>query len=115
MDGAELEFRVRPYALTGGRTRAGLELPIETLVRTNDRGRAVLNQVGIEDRRILTLALEPLSLAELSAHMGVVVGAVRVLVGDLVAAGFLDARHVRSTGTPDIKLLERVLDGLKSL
>ncbi len=113
--GGDAEFRVRPYALTGGRTRANLDLPLETLVRTSERGRAVFNQMGIEQRRILELSEEPVSLAELAAHMHVVVGAVRVLVGDLVASGFLESRTGSTRSAPDIQLLERVLDGLKAL
>ena len=111
-------LRPRPYALTGGRTRSMLDMPLETLVRTNDRGRSVRHQVSIEERLILDLAVEPLSVAEISAHLGVVLGVARVLVGDLVAAGRLDRSEHRSaaaTGRPDITLLERVLDGLKAL
>ncbi|MCA1481744.1 DUF742 domain-containing protein, partial [Bradyrhizobium sp. NBAIM08] len=111
-------MRIRPYALTGGRTRPTIDLPLETLVRTNDRGRSVRHEVGTEERRILDLAGSPISVAEISAHLGVVLGVARVLVGDLVVAGRLD----RST-TPaelalpssDVSLLERVLDGLKAL
>ena len=108
-------FRVRPYALTGGRTRSNLDLPLETLVLISDRGNAVLNQVGLEQRRILLLAANAISLAEISAHLDVVIGATRVLVGDLVAAGFLESRSGSYTEQPDIQLLERVLDGLKAL
>ena len=108
-------FRVRPYALTGGRTRANLDLPLETLVLCSDAGRAVIDQVGLEQRRILHLAAEPVSLAELSAHLDVVIGATRVLVGDLVASGLLESRTGSYAEQPDIKLLERVLDGLKAL
>jgi len=113
--GAQADFRVRPYALTGGRTRANLELPLETLVLCSDRGRAVMNQVGLEQHRILLLAAAPISLAEISAHLDVVIGATRVLVGDLVASGFLESRTGSYAEQPDIKLLERVLDGLKAL
>ena len=111
----EGSFRVRPYALTGGRTRSNLDLPLETLVFVSDRGRAVIGQIGVEQRRILNLAESPISLAEVSAHLDVVIGAVRVLVGDLVASGFLDSRSGTVTEQPDIGLLERVLDGLKAL
>lgn len=114
-EGAEASFRVRPYALTGGRTRGGLDLPLETLVLCNERGWSVMNQLGLEQRRILSLAGEPISLAELSAHLDVVIGATRVLVGDLVASGFLDSRSGSYAEQPDIGLLERVLDGLKAL
>ena len=108
-------FRVRPYALTGGRTRSNLDLPLETLVFVSDRGRAVIDQIGIEQRRIMTLAEAPISLAEIGAHLGVVIGVVRVLVGDLVSSGFLESRSGTVTEQPDIDLLERVLDGLKTL
>ena len=92
-----------------------VDLPLETLVLCSDRGRAVLNQVGLEQRRILLLAANPISLAEISAHLDVVIGATRVLVGDLVASGFLESRSGSYTEQPDIQLLERVLDGLKAL
>lgn len=111
----DADFRVRPYALTGGRTRSNLDLPLETLVLCNPRGAAVINQVGLEQRRILALASSPISLAEISAHLDVVIGATRVLVGDLVAAGFLESRSGSYSEQPDIQLLERVLDGLKAL
>lgn len=108
-------LRIRPYALTGGRTRSTLDLPLESLVCASERGRLLHDQLGVEERRILDLAAEPVSLAELSAHMGVVVGAVRVLVGDLVSSGFLDSRSTTVNDASDIRLLERVLDGLKAL
>jgi hypothetical protein len=74
-----------------------------------------MNQVGLEQHRILVLASQPISLAEISAHLDVVIGATRVLVGDLVASGFLESRTGSYSEQPDIKLLERVLDGLKAL
>ena len=110
-------MRIRPYAMTGGRTRPKVDLPLETLVRANDRGRSVRHEVGAEERRILDLASEPLSIAEISAHLGVVLGVARVLVGDLVASGRLDRSGPSSGVAPsaDVSLLERVLDGLKAL
>lgn len=111
-------LRIRPYAMTGGRTRPTIDLPLETLVRTTDRGWAVLAELGSEERRILDFAANPISVAELSAHLGLVLGVVRVLVADLVSAGALD-RSMPTTATHeahrDVSLLERVLDGLKAL
>ena len=111
-------MRIRPYAMTGGRTRPNVDLPLETLVRTNERGRSVRHEVGAEERRILDLASEPMSVAEISAHLGVVLGVARVLVGDLLATGRLDrSAHPSATAShgSDVSLLERVLDGLKAL
>jgi len=112
---AERSFRVRPYAITGGRTRSALDLPLETLVLCSARGKLVIDQVPLEQRQILKLAESAISLAEISAHLDVVIGATRVLVGDLVGAGFLESRSGSITEQPDIRLLERVLDGLKAL
>lgn len=107
-------LRVRPYALTGGRTRASVQLEIETLVRTTERGWSMRDEVTPIERSILEHAGEATSIAEIAAHLGVVLGAVRVIVGDMVAAGRLD-RSNASAGGPDASLLERVLDGLQQL
>lgn len=113
---ADRSLRIRPYALTGGRTRPRVDLEIETLIRTNDRGWSVLGEVGPEERRILELAAAPISVAEVSAHLGVVLGVARVLVGDLVAGGRVDrSAPAAAPANDDVSLLERVLDGLKAL
>ena len=109
---------VRPYALTRGRTRPGrAHLPMEALVR---------GVVGAEDpeptperRRILELSTESiLSVAELSAHLALPLGVVRVLVGDLADGGLV----VVHTGSPsaapaatNLKVLESVLNGISAL
>ncbi|NLA36686.1 MAG: DUF742 domain-containing protein, partial [Actinobacteria bacterium] len=71
-----------------------------------------------EERRILDFAANPISLAELSAHLGVVLGVAKVLVADLVGTGALDRSTSHSPSVEahrDVSLLERVLDGLKAL
>jgi hypothetical protein len=114
--GDGLGDRVRPYALTGGRTRSSADLPLESLVKRTARGEAALARQTREQRRILELCAEPLSVAEVSAHLGVHLGVARVLVGDMKAEGLLDVHRPRPAGDrPDIKLLERVLDGLQAL
>ncbi|MPY95769.1 MAG: DUF742 domain-containing protein [Acidimicrobiia bacterium] len=108
--------RIRPYALTGGRTRSSADLPLESLVKRTSRGEAIRLRLALERRRILDLCAEPISIAEVSAHLGVHLGVARVLVGDMKAEGLLDVHQPRPVGDrPDIKLLERVLDGLQAL
>ena len=109
--------RIRPYALTGGRTRSAVELPLESLVERTPAGTSALETQTLERRRILELCRGPLSIAEVSAHLGVHLGVARVLVGDMKVEGLLEVHRPRqSTGDrPDIKLLERVLDGLQAL
>jgi hypothetical protein len=53
-----------------------------------------------------------------SAHLSVPLGVARVLVGDMCEEGFLTnfkPQHAMTGERPDLKLLERVLDGLQAL
>lgn len=109
---------VRPYALTRGRTRSGrADLRLEALVR----GVAGAHDPAAtpERRRILELAgAQILSVAELSAHLSLPLGVVRVLVGDLADEGLV-AVHSGSPNSPvpatNLTVLESVLDGIHSL
>jgi hypothetical protein len=109
--------RVRPYTITGGRTQpSGGRLPVETLIRRTDPGAAAVSAAVLERRRILELTGSPLSVAELASHVGVHLGVVQVLLGDLTDEGLVSAhRAVLVDDRPDISLLERVLHGLRAL
>ncbi|MGH3312072.1 MAG: DUF742 domain-containing protein [Streptomyces sp.] len=70
-----------------------------------------------EQRRLLEL-LRPgaLSLAEAAAHLRLPVSVVKVLVADLVDEGLLLARApVSDAELPERRILEKVLDGLRTL
>lgn len=116
-DDSGLGGRVRPYAITGGRTRpVGGDLPVETLVKRTPLGAVALGGLFMERRRIVELADAPISVAELSAHVGVHLGVVQVLLGDLAAEGLVSVHRSKlADERPDIALLERVLHGLKAL
>lgn len=106
-------LRVPPYAVTGGRTSVDVDIPFEALVRTTQRGRDHLQLIAFERRDILRLADQPIAVAELSAHLRLPIGAVRVLVGDLSLEGHVQTKAV--TVSPNTELLERVRDGLRRL
>ena len=114
---------VRPYAVTGGRTRPRLEIAIEALVETTARGRAGggVRDVGSgrEQRYIVTLCDGRLqSLAEISARMHLPLGVARVLVADMAADGLVAVYEPTSLDANDAvgtELLERVLSGLRKL
>lgn len=108
-------LRVRPYAMTGGRTRAQMDLAIETLVLATPKGRDGVGQLAFEQSQIVQLATSPMSIAEVSARLGVVLGVVRILVADLLATDMLESRAGRVQSSTDVSLLERVVDGLKAL
>jgi hypothetical protein len=117
-DGAPSGLRVRSYVLTGGRTRGGADLPFEAIIQVTPDGRAALNRLALERRDIIGQCVGAISVAEISAHLKLPLGVVRVLVGDMVEEGLLTATapdHSRTGDRPDRHLLERVLDGLQSL
>jgi Protein of unknown function (DUF742) len=110
---------VRPYTLTRGRTRPErADLPLEALVRGVAPAGGP-NETA-ERRRIIDLTTsEILSVVEISAHLRLPLGVVRVLVGDLADDGLV----LVHTGTPtsqapaatQLKVLESVLNGISSL
>jgi hypothetical protein len=115
---AEAKRFVRPYALTGGRTRShGTNLALETLISTTDAGREAASKLSPEQRQIVLLCSRPLSIAELSARLGVPLGVARVLASDLRADGFVEAQRSPTLDDgEDLKsVLERVLHGLESI
>ena len=107
---------VRPYAMTGGRTRPRVDIAMESLITTTTRGEHDAAARGHDWLRIAELCHQVQSLAEIAAHLGVPLGVARVIVGDMTEAGLLD---VHAPGRLDDQLgtylLERVLSGLRKL
>jgi hypothetical protein len=108
---------VRPYKLTRGRTSSSLGVfelhaPALALITPEQLGKGATP----EDRRIIELCQTPMSVAELAARLGVPVGVARVLVGDLVVARMLHVRQSEDrTEHRDVRLLERLLEGIRAL
>lgn len=116
--------RVRPYALTGGRTRFGHVLLVETLIATIDVPEprrellgSVFSERGMpEVRAIVDLCRAMRSVAEISAILRIPLGVVRVLLSDLADQGRIRVHGTgHGDGSPDRALLERVLSGLRRL
>ena len=108
--------RVRPYAMTGGRTRPTHDaLAIETLVCTTSTGEQT-PKLTVEQRAIAALCHELLSIAEVSAKLHLPLGVVRILVGDMADEHLVVVHRPAHAGDrPNLALLERVLDGLHSI
>ncbi len=105
----------RPSAMVGGRTTPALPgLRVEAQVVRTAAGLRSLPTATFERREILLLCSEPVSVAELSVRLRVPLGVARVLVGDLATDGGVSI-DIPDDGPPSIVLLERVLDGLRSL
>ncbi|NSC24102.1 DUF742 domain-containing protein [Streptomyces albus subsp. chlorinus] len=109
---------VRPYAMTGGRTRPRYQLAIEALVSSN-ADPMQLQGLLPEHQRICHLCREVKSVAEVSALLAIPLGVARILVADLAEAGMVAIHQPGSAsdpgGAPDVTLLERVLSGLRKL
>ena len=109
---------IRPYAMTGGRTRPRYQLAIEALVSTTAAPERVVTLLP-EHQRICNLCLDIKSVAEISALLSMPLGVARILVADLAESGLVaihqPAAGGESGGTPDVTLLERVLSGLRKL
>lgn len=120
--------RVRPYSLTGGRTRFGHVLLVETFVAStaaleaSEERRELTNgslrSVMPELRAIVELCRRMRTVAEIAALLKMPLGVVRVLLSDLADQGKIRVYGTgtgHGTGRPDRALLERVLSGLRRL
>ncbi|MEU6978825.1 MULTISPECIES: DUF742 domain-containing protein [unclassified Streptomyces] len=117
--------RVRPYSLTGGRTRFGHILLVETFVAALEAApeRKVLTGGGLaarglmpEMRAIVEVCRRMRTVAEISALLKMPLGVVRVLLSDLADQGKIRVYGTgHGTDRPDRALLERVLSGLRRL
>ena len=72
------------------------------------------DEYGEEDLASMAEHIEK-SAAEISARLRLPLGVARVVLGDLVDEGFVAQNTRSATGRPDLRLLERVLDGLQAL
>jgi hypothetical protein len=107
--------RVRPYALTGGRTRARYNLLVETLVSVPRYDPALSETLMPESKALYERARSQLSIAELSALLAIPLGVVRVLISDLAAQGAVFVHPTAYAFREDRRVLERILDGLREL
>lgn len=106
---------VRPYVVTDGRshpTRNTLDLV--TLVTAV--GNRPLTGLSPEKRRVMELCRGgALSVAEVAGHLTLAMSVTKVLLSDLIDSGRITPRPpVPKAQLPDGRLLQEVLDGLRS-
>jgi hypothetical protein len=109
---------IRPFTLTGGRTRsaeaAGFDLLAQVAAVPDTRPAVPLDHArsALLDR----IRVAPRPLAELAADADLPLGALRVLLGDLAAQGLVRVAAPAGTeGGPDARLLRDVIRGLRRL
>ncbi|GAA3797761.1 DUF742 domain-containing protein [Streptomyces chiangmaiensis] len=113
---------VRPYAMTGGRTKpgpSGVRFDLIALVSLDAGALSVVDDasLGPEHRSLIDLCrIETQSVAELAADADLPVGVVRVLLGDLLELGCVTvSRPVPPAQLPDERILREVIEGLRAL
>ena len=104
---------VRPYAMTGGRTRTEQsDLDLITLVVAARGRHSEPGSMDPEYLSILSLCQSPTSVAEISANLKLPLGVVKVLLGDLIDRKLV---NFRPSLAPDHEVLQAVLNGIRRL
>jgi hypothetical protein len=112
---------VRPYAVTGGRTEPadGQVLDLIAVVVATSRGDGTSGESprrSPEHRKIIDLALQPTTVADIASGTRLPVGVVRVLLADLIMMGTVKVVRQRpAREMPSDDLLREILNGLRAL
>jgi hypothetical protein len=109
---------VRPYALTGGRTRHSGEAFDLVATVTATRGRAAdPSALAPEHVAVLQLARAPTTVVDIASDVDLPLGVVRILLADLRELGLVAIRAPVSTKAlqVDRNTLREVLHGLRGL
>jgi hypothetical protein len=109
----------RPYMVTGGRTRprGTRYFDLVDMVVRSSRLTETASVSGPECAQILDLCRVPTSVAEVSAIIGLPIGVLRVLLGDLLFENQIEVMESAPRGgvVTDTNLLSRVLERLRAL
>lgn len=108
---------VRPYTLTGGRTRSPHPLHLTTCLVTRPSSRPLAGLSPESEALLLHCSGSPRSVAEVAARLRQPVQVVKVLVGDLFDCGALELANPDGSAGDivDKELLEALLHGLQRL
>ncbi|MER7166927.1 DUF742 domain-containing protein [Micromonospora sp. NPDC000207] len=102
---------VRPFLLTGGRTRPVQDgLRVETILSAQPA--ALSAPLRFEARRIVELCQRPTSVADVAVGLRVPLGVTRVLVADLLTEGYLRREE---QGELSVAMIERIRDRVRAL
>jgi hypothetical protein len=103
---------VRPFVITGGRTRANDEsVRMETMVQSVGMPSDELN---FERAAIVQTCYEPRSVAEIAAGLVMPLAVVIVLVGDLVESGYLETTNSDPVEL-ELDTLTRMIERVRAL
>jgi hypothetical protein len=107
---------VRPYALTGGRTRpTGETFDLLALVCAVRGSSLDLSQLEPEQVTVLGRCRLPTPTADLASDLDLPLGVVRILISDLRERGLVTIHRPAAVGLTDLKILKDVADGLRRI
>jgi hypothetical protein len=111
---------VRPYALTGGRTKpnSGTVLDLITIIVASSWTQELDDAMGLspEHRKIIGLCRGPATVADVASTTTLPLGVVRVLLADLILQGRITVLAQRPAGEQaSTAMLKEVLHGLRAL
>jgi hypothetical protein len=106
---------VRPYALTGGRTRATGEIIdlLALVTSADDSGDEFLAEP--EYLAVLQLCQQPTPVADLASDLDLPLGVVRILLSDMRELGLIIIRPPARGRLTDPRVLKDVADALRRL
>ncbi|MEV5553742.1 DUF742 domain-containing protein [Nonomuraea wenchangensis] len=109
---------VRPYAVARGRTRPASSA-LDLLANVGATGLPAPSgaELSAQHRRVIAcLSGQSRPVAELASEVGLPVGVIRVLLGDLLEYGLVAVRPQRDrASSPTESLLREVINGLRAL
>ncbi|MFI6790970.1 DUF742 domain-containing protein [Nonomuraea sp. NPDC050383] len=109
---------VRPYALIRGRTRSSGDAfdLIATVSVVGEPSGEAADELGPEQRLILRVARDPISVADVAVELDLPIGVVRVLLGDLRDNGLISVTSPSAARPrPSEGILKEVINGLRAL
>jgi hypothetical protein len=107
---------VRPYALTGGRSRpAGEDVDLLSIVWSIRDSSPDLRMLEPEHGLVLERCQPFRAVADLAADLELPLGVIRILLSDMRERGLVALRRPPQAQVTDVKILQDVLDGLRRI
>jgi hypothetical protein len=108
---------VRPYALTGGRTRPrGESIDLLAVAQSAVDAKAIDRMVlEPEQAHVLRSCRKPTSVADLASELDLPLGVVKIMLSDMRERGLIAISKPVRTGLTDPRVLKDVVDALRRL
>jgi len=104
---------VRPFIMTAGRTRAERrDLRLETMLQS--RVEQPPRDLPSEQEELLRLCAVPQSIAEAASKLGLVVGVVQVIAGDLIARELIEVHHTDPVEI-ELDMLTKMIERVRAI